>query len=61
MNAQTMNGSICPECEGVLHLPADLMEGEIVPCGDCGAELEVLSLTPLALALAPEVQEDWGE
>ncbi|GIV96092.1 MAG: hypothetical protein KatS3mg057_0749 [Herpetosiphonaceae bacterium] len=46
MNAQTMNSSICPECEGVLHLPADLMEGEIVPCGDCGAELEVLSLTP---------------
>jgi alpha-aminoadipate carrier protein LysW len=37
------------------------MEGEIVPCPDCGAELEVVSVAPVTLALAPEVQEDWGE
>ena len=31
------------------------------PCPDCGAELEVLSVAPLELALAPEIQDDWGE
>jgi alpha-aminoadipate carrier protein LysW len=33
----------------------------IVVCPDCTAELEVLALDPLELALAPEVEEDWGE
>ncbi|PJF22822.1 MAG: lysine biosynthesis protein LysW, partial [Phototrophicales bacterium] len=28
---------------------------------DCGAELEIISLNPLQLELAPEVEEDWGE
>jgi len=53
--------AVCPECEGPIRLAEDLMEGEIIPCGDCGAELEVLSVHPLKLGLAPEVQEDWGE
>ena len=51
----------CPECEGNVELPADAMVGEIVPCAGCGAELEVASLEPAALKLAPEVEEDWGE
>ena len=51
----------CPECEGDLDVQADVMSGEIVPCAQCGAELEVTSTDPLLLALAPEVQEDWGE
>lgn len=53
--------TLCPECEGSLILPTDTLEGEVVPCPDCGAELEVLTLAPLALALAPLVEEDWGE
>jgi alpha-aminoadipate carrier protein LysW len=51
----------CPECEGTLSVPDDVIEGEIVPCADCGAELEVKSVNPLTLGLAPAVQEDWGE
>ena len=50
----------CPECEGSLALQ-DPMAGEIVPCPQCGADLEVVSLSPLTLELAPEVEEDWGE
>jgi alpha-aminoadipate/glutamate carrier protein LysW len=51
---------ICPECGGAV--PAERVErGEIVPCPDCGAELEVRTLDPLTLELAPEVEEDWGE
>lgn len=51
----------CPECDAILSLNADLVEGEIVPCPDCGSELEVVSVEPLELALAPEIEEDWGE
>ncbi len=51
----------CPECSADVSLPADTMESEIIACPDCGAELEVISLDPPELALAPEVEEDWGE
>ena len=30
-------------------------------CPGCGAELEITSLEPLTLALAPQEEEDWGE
>jgi alpha-aminoadipate carrier protein LysW len=50
----------CPECDAPLSL-TDPLEGEIVPCPECGVELEVISLDPLTLDLAPEVEEDWGE
>jgi len=50
----------CPECDA--HVPLDgAIVGEIVFCPDCGAELEVLDLENATLALAPEVEEDWGE
>lgn len=51
----------CPECEGQIEVPSDVIVGEIVPCGSCGAELEVAGVNPLNLSLAPEVAEDWGE
>jgi alpha-aminoadipate carrier protein LysW len=51
----------CPECAGEFSLPADTMLSEIVSCPECGAELEVVSIDPPKLALAPEVEEDWGE
>jgi alpha-aminoadipate carrier protein LysW len=44
-----------------LDLADDLEVGEIVVCPDCGVELEVMSLDPVALEVAPEVEEDWGE
>jgi len=34
---------------------------ELLRCAECGAELEVVSLEPLALDLAPIEEEDWGE
>ncbi len=51
----------CPVCAGDVELPGDVMQNELVVCGDCGSELEVLSLDPLQVAEAPEVEEDWGE
>jgi alpha-aminoadipate carrier protein LysW len=51
----------CVECGAELNLPADVMQGEIIPCAECGAELEVITLEPLVLDLAPVEMEDWGE
>ena len=51
----------CTECDATVRLQARPMQGEIVRCSGCGAELEVRSVDPLALELAPQVQEDWGE
>jgi len=51
----------CPECEGDVSLAAGVEKGEIVPCPECGAELEVVAQDPAELKLAPEEEEDWGE
>jgi alpha-aminoadipate carrier protein LysW len=53
--------AICPECEADIPIPDGTIEGEIIQCPDCGVELEVLSLDPPMLDLAPEEEEDWGE
>ncbi|NPV77405.1 MAG: lysine biosynthesis protein LysW [Anaerolineae bacterium] len=50
----------CPECDAELTLD-DIITGEIVVCSDCGVDLEVISLDPLKLELAPMEEEDWGE
>lgn len=51
----------CPECAAPVPVPAGTVQGEILACGECLAELEVLRLGPPELGLAPEVEEDWGE
>lgn len=56
-----MSQPICPECEAEMIIPGDAMENELIACPDCGTELEIISLDPLELDLAPEVEEDWGE
>ncbi len=53
--------ALCPECDATITLATDVLDGEIVHCPDCGADLEVVSVNPVVLALAPEVEEDWGE
>ena len=50
----------CPECEAEIGVQG-LMIGEVIYCPDCNAELEVLGLEPPEVALAPQVEEDWGE
>lgn len=53
--------ALCVECEGELLLETDVEIGELVVCPDCGIDLEVLSLEPLVVAVAPMEEEDWGE
>lgn len=51
----------CPECGAALELSTDVMAHEIIDCTTCGAELEIMSVEPITVALAPEEEEDWGE
>ncbi len=51
----------CPECGAIITFDAQPLLNELVRCPECGAELEVVSLEPLTLALAPTEEEDWGE
>ena len=44
-----------------IELPADVEVGEIIDSPVTGTELEVISLDPVVLDEAPELEEDWGE
>jgi alpha-aminoadipate/glutamate carrier protein LysW len=61
MMEERMSNRMCVECGAEITIPGDVMQNEIVPCPECCSELEVISLEPFAMALAPEVEEDWGE
>jgi alpha-aminoadipate carrier protein LysW len=56
-----MSTTICPECVAEIELEAGTEINEIVVCPDCGVDLEVVSLTPPTLEIAPMEEEDWGE
>lgn len=52
----------CLVCDSMIVVRADVQRAEIMVCGDCGQEHEVLDVgANLRLGLAPEVEEDWGE
>ncbi|KAB1904390.1 lysine biosynthesis protein LysW [Micromonospora tulbaghiae] len=53
--------SACPECATTVPTGAGLRPSELVECPACRSELEVLSISPVTFALAPEPEEDWGE
>ncbi|MEU4896757.1 lysine biosynthesis protein LysW [Streptomyces sp. NPDC044780] len=66
MTTETMDQSDsvkldCPMCESPIRYQDTVVLNEIIECGECRSELEVVSVDPLLLALAPDVEEDWGE
>jgi alpha-aminoadipate/glutamate carrier protein LysW len=53
---------LCPECESDLDIEEDeLDEGEVVSCGECGSDFEVVGLGPLELAKISEEDDDDDE
>jgi len=60
---QVLNGTAteCPQCGATISFKSAPLLHELVRCAECGAELEVVSLEPLTLDLAPIEEEDWGE
>jgi len=51
----------CPVCAADVELESDAVPGELIPCPECGSELEVLETSPPQLGEAPAAEEDWGE
>jgi alpha-aminoadipate carrier protein LysW len=56
-----MSEATCVTCGDSVTLPDDVEIGEIVDCGSCGTELEVVGVDPAELEEAPDLAEDWGE
>lgn len=55
-----MSTVTCLECAAEITLES-VEVNEIIVCPDCGVDLEVISLDPPAVDLAPMEEEDWGE
>ncbi len=46
---------VCPECDNPLIIDTDeVEEGETLECGECGIELEIVSVDPLEVAPVDE-------
>ena len=49
----------CPECESKLDFDEDeIDEGEVVSCGECGTDFEVVTASPLELKAVGEGYQD---
>ena len=52
----------CPECDAVITIPEDAVNGEIVTCAECGASFELMKASDgFELKPAQTVGEDWGQ
>jgi alpha-aminoadipate carrier protein LysW len=51
----------CPVCDGPVVLDPGAVVSELVKCRECGTDLEVISVSPAAVAQAPAEEEDWGQ
>lgn len=52
---------VSPECEARVQVSSSAGLNEIVDYVGCRSELEIVALSPVVLALAPGVENDWGE
>jgi len=51
----------CPECTKDVPVRSGARVTTIVACPTCDAELEVIGADPVILAIAPQIEEDFGE
>lgn len=50
---------VCPECDNPLTIDADeVEEGDSVQCDECGADMEIVSVDPLEIAVVDEAGYD---
>lgn len=57
-----MEKTNCLVCAEAISTSKEYFTGEILSCGGCGQEHEVVQVaSSFQLALAPELEEDWGE
>lgn len=52
----------CIECDALIPIPDDSMQGEIVTCPDCGESFELVKTgDEFSIKPAQVVGEDWGQ
>jgi alpha-aminoadipate carrier protein LysW len=53
----------CPSCYFEIELDEGTIEGEVIPCPDCGVDLEILKIEGevAKVQIAEMTEEDWGE
>ncbi|MFX0071922.1 MAG: hypothetical protein ACFFAO_12605 [Candidatus Hermodarchaeota archaeon] len=53
----------CPSCYFEFDLDEGTIEGEVIPCPDCGVDLEVAKIEgdKVEVIVAELAEEDWGE
>ena len=53
----------CPSCFFEFELDENTIEGEVIPCSDCGVDLEVIKIEGdiAKVEIAEMTEEDWGE
>jgi alpha-aminoadipate carrier protein LysW len=53
----------CPSCYYEFELEDGTIEGEVIPCPDCGVDLEVTKIDgdTVKVEVAEMTEEDWGE
>jgi alpha-aminoadipate/glutamate carrier protein LysW len=56
-----MPWTFCPECETRIQVPRSVRLADQLECPECTSLLEVISLEPLELDLAYELEEDYEE
>lgn len=44
-----MPTTVCPECSEDVFVDAEAEQGDIISCGECGTELEIVGLDPIEL------------
>ncbi len=55
------NSLECPDCGAQKPLSTSMEIGQLISCQDCGARLELLSISPPSIGHAPQIEEDFGE
>ena len=52
----------CPSCYFEFEPEGEILVGEVIPCPDCGVDLEILSVgDEIKVEVAEMGEEDWGE
>jgi alpha-aminoadipate carrier protein LysW len=54
----------CPECDAIIDVPVDVIQGEIISCKDCGTSYELTKAkdaSAFSIKPAELEEEDWGE
>ncbi len=53
----------CASCYFEFEVEDDVIEGEVIPCPDCAADLEIVEISgsTVKTQVAEISEEDWGE